>query len=132
MQAAAQHHFERDAADLSFVQSASLAAILPDPLHRDPTRKNKAMGMRVQRIRTTLDGLGPLLECVPAAPELGAPTRKERIQAPVRPDFKRSDRLGAPEHFQSMDAEGENQTTPDEPRRGKYQKVRSKRRRRTR
>ncbi len=132
VQAAAQHHFGRDSADLSFVQSASLAAILPDPLHRDPTRKNKAMGMRVQRIRTTLAGLGPLLECVPAAPELSAPTREERIQAPVRPNFKRSDGLGAPEHFQTIDAEAQDQATPDEPWRGKNQKVRSKRRRRSR
>lgn len=35
-QAAARHHYDTDAADLSRYQAASLAAVLPDPLRRQP------------------------------------------------------------------------------------------------
>ena len=121
-QAAAEHHFGVDASDLSVVQSAALAAILPDPLHRDPTRKNKAMGMRVERIRSSIAVLGNLLDCVPAAPTV--------VDAPM--SIQRSGRTGTPEHFQPMDAEGQNQAAPHNPRRSKAQKFRSKRRRRPR
>lgn len=86
VQAASQHHFRRDAADLTFVQSASLAAILPAPLKRDPTVRSKAMGRRVRHIRRSVANLGPLLECVPTAPAATAPTQKVRPPpAPVKP-----------------------------------------------
>ena len=125
-QAAAQHHFGRDSADLTFVQAASLAAILPDPLNRDPTRKNKAMGMRVQRIRSSLSELGPLLDCVPEAPAIPLAPAAAGARAVPRSS------AGAPQHFQPMDAKSKHHATPQNPRRSKHKKVRSKRRRRPR
>ena len=121
-QAAAQHHFGVDASELSLVQSAALVSILPDPLGRDPTVRNKAMGMRVQRIRQTIPTLGPLLDCVPDAPA------DERTRA-IR---KRSVGGGAPQHFQAIDAKSKNKATPQKPRRAKRQKVRAKHRGRPR
>jgi monofunctional biosynthetic peptidoglycan transglycosylase len=121
-QAAAQHHFGVDASELSLVQAAALVSILPDPLGRDPTRKNKAMGMRVQRIRQTMASLGPLLDCVPEAP----------IDKRARAIRKRSTGGGAPQHFQPMDAKPKNKATPQKPRRPKRKKVRTKHRRRPR
>ena len=67
-QAAAQHHFERDAAELSLAQSAALASILPSPLRRNPTAETTATRNRVRRIRRGIRNLGPLLDCVPAPP----------------------------------------------------------------
>jgi len=53
VQAAARHHFGVDAADLSAVQAARLAAILPDPKDRDPARPTPFLRGRVAAI---LDG----------------------------------------------------------------------------
>ena len=80
VQAASQHHFGRDASALTFVQSASLVAILPAPLKRDPTHRNRAMGKRVGHIRRSVRNLGPLLDCVPPAP-----TRSRAVQPASKP-----------------------------------------------
>ena len=53
VQAAARHHFGVDAADLSAVQAARLAAILPDPKDRDPARPTPFLRGRAAAI---LDG----------------------------------------------------------------------------
>ena len=53
VQAAARHHFGVDAADLSAVQAARLAAILPDPKDRDPARPTPFLRERAAAI---LDG----------------------------------------------------------------------------
>lgn len=68
VQAAARHHFDRDAAQLSVKQSAALASILPAPLRRDPTAETTATRNRVKRIRRGIRNLGPLLDCVPGPP----------------------------------------------------------------
>lgn len=81
VQAAAQHHFDRDAADLTAAQAAALVSILPAPLHRDPTAQSATMGRRVGRIRRSIRNLGPLLECVPEADPAGPWTPKVRPSA---------------------------------------------------
>ncbi|WP_435165627.1 monofunctional biosynthetic peptidoglycan transglycosylase [Falsirhodobacter sp. 1013] len=48
VQAAAQHYFRVDAADLSPSQAARLAAILPDPKRRDPIRPTKFVDGRAR------------------------------------------------------------------------------------
>ena len=140
-QAAAQHHFGRDASELSLVQSAALASILPDPLHRDPTRRNKAMGIRVERIRQSLRELGPLLDCVATPPPVEASSVPQRSSVPESSlrSKARSKRMkapsglgGAPQHFQPLNAESQDDAAPQEPRRGKHKKLRSKRGRRPR
>lgn len=134
-QAAAQHHFGRDASDLTFVQAAALASILPDPLHRDPTRRNKAMGLRVDRIKKSLGELGPLLECVaePAVSESDERVHLPKRLSPSRSDeVRRSDLGGTPQHFQPLNAERQDNSAPDNPRSSKHKKFRSKRRRRPR
>ncbi|MGA1276183.1 MAG: monofunctional biosynthetic peptidoglycan transglycosylase [Gemmobacter sp.] len=57
VQAAARHHFGVDAADLSAVQAARLAAILPDPKDRDPARPTAFLRGRAAAI---LDGAGTI------------------------------------------------------------------------
>lgn len=50
VEAAAQHWFGVSAADLTATQAARLAAILPDPRHRDPTRPTDAQRRRASQI----------------------------------------------------------------------------------
>ena len=76
VEAASRYHFGRSASELSFVQAASLAAILPSPRLRDPTQRNRAMGSRVGRIRRSVHELGPMLNCVPEAKGLGQADRQ--------------------------------------------------------
>ena len=51
---AAQYHYDTSAADLSRTQSSRLAAILPDPVHRDPDD----YGRTASRIRTRMGQMG--------------------------------------------------------------------------
>ena len=46
VQAAAQHYFDVDAADLTATQAARLAAVLPDPKDRNPTGRSSFMSRR--------------------------------------------------------------------------------------
>ena len=60
-QAAARHHFNRDASALTLDQSTRLAAILPDPKHRSPGRTTPYMSRRAAAIADgarTLEGEG--------------------------------------------------------------------------
>lgn len=50
VQAAARHFFDVDAAELTPMQAARLAAILPDPKGRDPRRNSSFMGRRTAAI----------------------------------------------------------------------------------
>jgi monofunctional glycosyltransferase len=49
-EAAARHHFEKSAAELTVEEAAWLAAILPSPQRYDPLRKTTALVRRHQRI----------------------------------------------------------------------------------
>lgn len=62
-EAAARYWFRKSAAALSEREAAALAAILPAPLLRDPTRHTPAQDYRIRTIRTRLRQLGPLLDC---------------------------------------------------------------------
>ena len=50
VQAAAQHYFGIDARDLSAVQAARLAAVLPDPKRRSPSKPSNFVRRRAQQI----------------------------------------------------------------------------------
>ena len=50
VQAAARHFFDVDAADLTQLQAARLAAVLPDPKERNPTRDSSFMRGRAAAI----------------------------------------------------------------------------------
>lgn len=54
-EAAARHHFNKPARDLTAEEAAWLAAILPSPRRYDPLRKTKALSLRYQRIRDRMD-----------------------------------------------------------------------------
>lgn len=62
-EAAARHWFGKSAGALSEREAAALAAILPAPLLRDPTRRTPAREYRIRTIQTRLRQLGPLLDC---------------------------------------------------------------------
>lgn len=49
-QAAAQHYWHKNAKDLTMGESALLAACLPDPLNRKPTRVTRYLGKRQAQI----------------------------------------------------------------------------------
>ena len=85
VQAAARHHFDRDAAQLSGTQAAALASILPAPLRRDPTAETTATRNRVKRIRRGIRNLGPLLDCVPGPPAAHPPAAPSSSADPVPP-----------------------------------------------
>lgn len=62
-EAAARHWFRKSATALSEREAAALAAILPAPLLRDPTRRTPAQEHRIRTILVRLRQLGPLLDC---------------------------------------------------------------------
>lgn len=49
--AAAEYHYSRSAADLTREQAARLAAVVPDPLNRDPARMGNYSGIIQTRMR---------------------------------------------------------------------------------
>jgi monofunctional biosynthetic peptidoglycan transglycosylase len=55
VQAAAQHHFGVDAADLTAVQAARLAAVLPDPQGRDAANPSSFVRKRTRAILSGAD-----------------------------------------------------------------------------
>jgi monofunctional biosynthetic peptidoglycan transglycosylase len=61
-EAAARHWFRKSATALSEREAAALAAILPAPLLRDPTRRTPAQEHRIRTILVRLRQLGPLLD----------------------------------------------------------------------
>lgn len=60
-EAAAQHHFNRPAAELSRDQAARLAMVLPNPRQWSPTAGSAS---RARTIAARIDQLGPLLDCL--------------------------------------------------------------------
>jgi monofunctional biosynthetic peptidoglycan transglycosylase len=66
-EAAAQHHFGKPAAKLTRREARLLAAILPSPLDRSPTRPTQFLDERVATIGTRVGQLGPMLDCARGA-----------------------------------------------------------------
>ncbi|WP_119168845.1 monofunctional biosynthetic peptidoglycan transglycosylase [Algihabitans albus] len=63
-EAAAQAHFGKSASDLSLWEASLLAAVLPNPLQRSAGRPDDFLAGQAARIRTRIDQLGPMLDCV--------------------------------------------------------------------
>ena len=63
-EAAAQVHFGKPASALTSQEAALLAAILPNPRAWDPARPTSYLQSRARTIRTRIDQLGPMLDCV--------------------------------------------------------------------
>jgi len=63
-EAAAQTHFGKPASALTRQEAALLAAILPNPRAWSPGRPTSYLQGRARTIRTRIDQLGPMLECV--------------------------------------------------------------------
>jgi monofunctional glycosyltransferase len=65
-EAAAQAYFGKPARSLGPREAALLAAILPSPRSWDPARPTSYLEQRARTIRTRIDQLGPMLDCVRA------------------------------------------------------------------
>ena len=63
-EAAARAYFEKSASDLSAREAALLAAVLPSPRDWSPARPSEYLQGRARAIRTRIDQLGPMLDCV--------------------------------------------------------------------
>jgi monofunctional glycosyltransferase len=63
-EAAARHYFDRSARDLTLAQASRLAAVLPNPLAWSPQPPGSYVQRRSGVIRTRINQLGPLLDCV--------------------------------------------------------------------
>jgi monofunctional glycosyltransferase len=63
-EAAAQAHFGKPARALGPQEAALLAAILPNPRMWSPSRPTAYLQARARTIRTRIEQLGPMLECV--------------------------------------------------------------------
>jgi monofunctional biosynthetic peptidoglycan transglycosylase len=64
IEAASQHYFERPASDLTAGQAAQLVAVLPNPLEWRPSPASDFIARRASTIRTRIQQLGPMLDCV--------------------------------------------------------------------
>jgi monofunctional biosynthetic peptidoglycan transglycosylase len=87
VEAAAQHYYNRAAADLTADQAAALAATLPHPLTSNPDRSPGRMQARKGLILSRMGGSGsvPTVPLDPAADERVAPVGTP-IGRPVEPD----------------------------------------------
>ena len=63
-EAAAHAYFDKSAGNLGKREAALLAAILPRPRSWSPARPTKYLQNRARTIRTRIDQLGPMLDCV--------------------------------------------------------------------
>ncbi len=63
-EAAARRYFAKPAAKLGHREAALLAAILPNPRKSTPARPSAYLEHRVRTIRTRIEQLGPMLDCV--------------------------------------------------------------------
>jgi monofunctional glycosyltransferase len=63
-EAAARTYFGKSAAGLGKREAALLAAVLPSPRSWSPARPTKYLESRARTIRTRIDQLGPMLDCV--------------------------------------------------------------------
>lgn len=86
VQAAAEHYFSRDAADLSADQAAQLAATLPHPLSSNPKKSPGRMQWRKNMILARMGGSGAV-RTVPLDPDapvdpVGVPAAADADRAP--------------------------------------------------
>jgi len=63
-EAAARAYFDKSASGLSAREAALLAAVLPSPRNWSPARPTAYLERRARTIRTRIDQLGPMLDCV--------------------------------------------------------------------
>lgn len=63
MEAAAQRHFGKPASALTRTEAARLAAVLPNPLERNPARPSGEVGRRTNDIARDVPRLGHLFKC---------------------------------------------------------------------
>lgn len=63
-EAAARRFFGKPAAALNSREAALIAAVLPDPLGRSPSRPSAAVNRRAGRIAARVDDIRPLLACL--------------------------------------------------------------------
>jgi monofunctional glycosyltransferase len=63
-EAAARAYFDKPARALSAREAALLAAILPSPRNWSPVRATEYIERRARTIRTRIDQLGPMLDCI--------------------------------------------------------------------
>ena len=63
-EAAARRFFGKPAAALNSREAALIAAVLPDPLGRSPSRPSAAVSRRAARIAARIDDIRPLLGCI--------------------------------------------------------------------
>ena len=63
-EAAARAYFDKSASDLSAREAALLAAVLPSPRNWSPARPTEYLERRARTIRTRIDQLGPMLDCI--------------------------------------------------------------------
>jgi monofunctional biosynthetic peptidoglycan transglycosylase len=63
-EAAARAYFAKSASALSVREAALLAAILPSPRNWSPVRATEYIQGRARTIRTRIDQLGPMLDCI--------------------------------------------------------------------
>jgi monofunctional glycosyltransferase len=66
-EAAARAYFGKPARDLSAREAALLAAILPSPRDWSPVRPTRYIQGRARTIRTRIEQLGPMLDCIAPA-----------------------------------------------------------------
>jgi monofunctional biosynthetic peptidoglycan transglycosylase len=66
-EAAARAYFDKSASGLSAREAALLAAVLPSPRDWSPIRPTEYLQGRARTIRTRIDQLGPMLDCIRAA-----------------------------------------------------------------
>lgn len=64
IEAAAQRHFGKPASALSRAEAGRLAAVLPNPLNRDPARPSGEVGQRARQIAADIPRLGHLFSCL--------------------------------------------------------------------
>ncbi|MDF1791202.1 MAG: monofunctional biosynthetic peptidoglycan transglycosylase [Thalassobaculaceae bacterium] len=64
IEAAAQRHFGKSARALSRTEAARLAAVLPNPLERDPARPSASVSQRSRRIAQDVRRLPQLFFCI--------------------------------------------------------------------
>lgn len=63
-EAAARHHFNKPAKDLTRRESALLAAVLPNPIKRDAGKPSRQVKAIANRILARMAGMGPYLTCL--------------------------------------------------------------------
>lgn len=63
-QAAAQHHFNKSAKDLTRKEAALLAAVLPNPIKRKAGKPSKGVRSIANRIQVRMNAMGPYLACL--------------------------------------------------------------------